>query len=491
MNFQDQSSCALANPNLLANPSPTLKRRRWRFSLSGPILLRELRTESRSPFNYWLRVLGAGTMVLAFVFLIADQRGSPAQLGARVFRTLNSAVALSIILIGPVLTADCLSREKREGTLGLLFLTKLQAQDIVLGKSLIHSLRALTLVIATLPIIIFPFVLGGVSSRSVMTAITENMSHVFLALAAGLFASSRNTEWVRAVVTAELLSLSLAFVFDSIQSQWKLPAVLFIFILAIDQAGKHLRNHWQFDLSAPPRPSWVRLFSDSAFWRRAFRWNTSRTLDRNPIAWLQEYSWTARLAKWGWLFFILAAESYCVLQNFFRQSFFEWQLRIELLLVIGMAFSAAWSFQRERENGALELLLVTPLSLRQIIFGRAWGLWCHFFPAFATVTFIWSYVPYLSSRGQTGWIILSICTFLTLPFIGLNFSVVCRHFLVAWLATLAAAVLLPWIIWSLNRWQARNLTPYLLICATQIVIALAAGWSLRSNLAGRRFLVPR
>jgi len=40
----------------------------------------------------------------------------------------------------PMLAADCVSRERREGTLGLLFLTPLDARGIMLAKSMVHHL---------------------------------------------------------------------------------------------------------------------------------------------------------------------------------------------------------------------------------------------------------------------------------------------------------------------------------------------------------------
>src|ERR1044071_9279281 len=38
------------------------------------------------------------------------------------------------VLAPILLTADCVSRERREGTLGLLFLTDLRGIDVILGK---------------------------------------------------------------------------------------------------------------------------------------------------------------------------------------------------------------------------------------------------------------------------------------------------------------------------------------------------------------------
>ena len=43
---------------------------------------------------------------------------------------------------GIFLTADCLSDEKRDGTLGLLFLTDLRGYDVVTGKIMATSLRS-------------------------------------------------------------------------------------------------------------------------------------------------------------------------------------------------------------------------------------------------------------------------------------------------------------------------------------------------------------
>ena len=68
------------------------------------------------------------------------------------------------------MTADCVSREKREGTLGLLFLTPLTVLDVIAGKVAIHALRALTLFLAAMPVLGHPLVFGGVDWRWVLLA---------------------------------------------------------------------------------------------------------------------------------------------------------------------------------------------------------------------------------------------------------------------------------------------------------------------------------
>ena len=60
-------------------------------------------------------------------------------------------------------TADCLSSEKREGTLGFLFLTDLKAYDVVAGKLASSSLSAAYGLLAVMPVLTIPMLLGGVT----------------------------------------------------------------------------------------------------------------------------------------------------------------------------------------------------------------------------------------------------------------------------------------------------------------------------------------
>jgi ABC-type transport system involved in multi-copper enzyme maturation permease subunit len=66
----------------------------------------------------------------------------------------------------------------------------------------------------------------------------------------------------------------------------------------------------------------------------------------------------------------------------------RWLLEQNLLasgLLMGLAFAASGSFSREKQSGALELLLVSPLSVQQIIRGRLAGLASQFIPALCMV----------------------------------------------------------------------------------------------------------
>ena len=110
-----------------------------------PIVERELRVAARRSSTYWLRVTAAFVAIAVFgwvlLTLLRDQVPSAAH-GRYLFRCLFGLAFAYCLFIGARLTADCLSEEKREGTLGLLFLTDLKGYDVVLGKLAATSLNS-------------------------------------------------------------------------------------------------------------------------------------------------------------------------------------------------------------------------------------------------------------------------------------------------------------------------------------------------------------
>src|SRR5207253_8455609 len=143
----------------------------------------------RIPFTYYLRTLGVAATLVASVLFGLEQGFGP-KLGGRLFASLHFTLFCAIWILVPLLTADCISRERREGTLGLLFLTELRGADIVMAKGLAHGLRALTLWVAVLPVIAIPFMLGGLSVTEILLSLLVDLSAMCWALAAGLLAST-------------------------------------------------------------------------------------------------------------------------------------------------------------------------------------------------------------------------------------------------------------------------------------------------------------
>src|SRR6266576_5456157 len=117
-----------------------------------PIVDRELRVASRRRSTYWIRAGAAtGVMVLgAWLFLMMRHEPSR-QVAMALFGILTGSAALYSLLSGVRSTSDCLSQEKRDGTLGLLFLTDLKGHDVVLGKLAATSLKGFYGLLAVLP----------------------------------------------------------------------------------------------------------------------------------------------------------------------------------------------------------------------------------------------------------------------------------------------------------------------------------------------------
>jgi ABC-type transport system involved in multi-copper enzyme maturation permease subunit len=171
-----------------------------------PVIDRELRASARQPFTYYLRTLGAGALLAASLYF-ALGNGFESNFGGKLFGYLHSTMFYAIWILVPLLAADCISRERREGTLGLLYMTGLRGEDIVVAKSVAHGLRALTLWVAVAPVLTIPFLLGGVSWQEALLSVAVNSSAMCWALAAGILGSAWSKTWGHAVLRAAIFAL--------------------------------------------------------------------------------------------------------------------------------------------------------------------------------------------------------------------------------------------------------------------------------------------
>jgi ABC-type transport system involved in multi-copper enzyme maturation permease subunit len=389
-----------------------------------PVVQRELRAAARRPLGPWLRVGGALGGIAAF-WISTDIPYD--QMGVALFDRVHTLLLWLICAMIPALSADCLARERREGTLGLLFLTPLTASGIVLGKFLAQMLRAWIVWLSVLPVLTIPFLIGGVSRADVIGLLLIELSVGFLCLAAGVLASSLTANRALAFTLAFLLMAvfvaesgpigspvlrsmayslfaptasepivqlfppGLPIVFSAQGIPPPVPDVLnilaedfiiaaLILLAALRFAGWRVKRSWQDQIRSARHNSWLKRYCTPVL-KRWFVRSMRRALERNPIAWLQQYSWKARATKWGLCLLAVVAESAVLGGNAYFNG--ESHVMIILLLILAAAFLLAGvnGFFHEKKSGALELILVSPLSVNQIIFGRVWGLWRQFFPA--------------------------------------------------------------------------------------------------------------
>src|SRR5207237_3002351 len=177
-----------------------------------PVAERELRVAARKRSTFRVRVIaalvawiiGSGVLVLSRV---GPGFGTPS-LGkglCSVLTWLSLAVAFSA---GLFFTSDCLSEEKREGTLGFVFLTDLRGYDVVFGKLLATSLRAICALLAVFPILAVTLLMGGVTGAQFWRTVFALVNALFISLAAGMFVSAISRDSQKAL-SATLLLLVL------------------------------------------------------------------------------------------------------------------------------------------------------------------------------------------------------------------------------------------------------------------------------------------
>ncbi len=482
-----------------------------------PVIARELRIAGRHPFSYWLRLLGVAAVVVGCV-VFAFTHGFQPSLGSQLFAHLHFALFAAIWIFVPFLTADCISGERREGTLGLLFLTPLKAGDIVVAKGVAHGLRALTLWLAVLPVLTLPFLLGGASGTEVFLSTTLNFAALCWSLGAGLLASTLSRVWSRAVVYAAFLSVLLCLGFAVLYAtitiaslypaNW-LPRLLgggldrligegvwlvtdlggawnrllgssarargvtwlwtsagasllslLGLLLVIRLAARRVRQVWQEE-PASARILWLeKSFCTPLFFRGLFRAWMQHKLERNPVGWLEQRTWSGRLVTWGWLGLVTCLYCAAFTGNHWIPAAVDMHQLVGALLGGSLALTAAGSFRRERETGVLELLLVSPVGEAAIIGGRLRGLWAQFLPSIALLVTVWFYLASLftlsgASYGEAEqWPVMYFyaSAFVSVPVIGLYYSLSCRTFITAFLATLGVGLFLPGVLAGFVGW---------------------------------------
>jgi ABC-type transport system involved in multi-copper enzyme maturation permease subunit len=359
--------------------------------------------------------------ITLFWLLLIELSSARSGVGASLFGLVRWYAFGLCLLSGIFLTADSISSERREGTLGLLFLSELKGYDIVLGKFVALGVNAFYGLLALMPAAALSLLLGGVTGAQFWRTALALTNMLFCSLAVGMFVSAfardpptsmANTLVVLLLMAAlpllatvsnrlypslawqaiELVSPFLAFLRAGDLSYAGQPkgfwAALFVsglvgcVFLAI--ASAILSRSWKLgaSLSQPARRHLVALSRTSTqktqsakrrlelLGRDPVQWLTHRQLGHQGLAWLVVAAWGAAVAA------VLAlspggagsplVSTYIVLPFGF-------------LLKLVFAVQATRFFVESRQSGALDFLLCTPLSTREIVHGHAKALALAFF----------------------------------------------------------------------------------------------------------------
>ena len=176
-----------------------------------PIVDRELRAASRRRITWWLRVVSVILGLLMALLFINLSRQNPVFQGLFAMRAVAVILAILAGVSGCFLTADCISSERREGTLGLLFLTTLRSRDVILGKLTAAALNMTYGLLAVLPVLLLTILAGGVAAGEVVRYAIVILATLFLSLSLGLLVSTYTHHSTRAAMTTVITMLLITF----------------------------------------------------------------------------------------------------------------------------------------------------------------------------------------------------------------------------------------------------------------------------------------
>lgn len=462
---------------------------------------------ARRPRTWWRRwvvvLIAAGLMV--FVFVTVGRWMGASRIGGQIFAVLGGAAMTYALLGGPLSTVDCLSRERREGTLGLMFLTDLRSHDIVLGKMAAASLDLVFGLAAVLPLVAIPFLMGGVTFTQFLYVILAVLNLLFVSLSIGVCASafvvSGRAALGLTLGTLLLMAFGLLVLVEEIlPSSWRNQAApwicsvcpIYTMVLSLDDTTAGTWKYW-LNFGATHALAWACL--GAACWRTASAWRDlpvfpalarmcaamtrwgqgnarlrakwrAGTIERNPMSWLEERDWLQRRILWslvlvsalGWA----VAHAHGPLRWPDGDWVYLWPLLTHYALCLWIAVQAPRRLADDKQSGALELLLCTPLAPARIVKGCMGAFWRRFgWPLLAMMALdAFLAYAYLSAHGAWRyplrddlWVIGKYALFV-MPFQGYSFwrvglyeGLVLANSTRASIRIIWRLGLLPWVVW--------------------------------------------
>src|SRR5947207_3431792 len=383
-----------------------------------PILDRELRVAARRRGTYALRLLAAAAAfaVTLWLCLVPTPGQPPTVLSKTLFTALSIMAFAYALLIGPFITADCIISEKRDGTLGLLFLTDLRGFAVVLGKWAATSLAAFYGLVAVLPALAIPMLIGGVTPGEYTRTALAVINAILFSLTAGMFVSALSRDQTKAILGSLILVLALSgllpglmvLVFSGFLGRGiagypplALASPVYAAQFATDTAFRSSPKLFWISLGAVHGLNWLFVIgaivivarvwrqepmgtAESNLWLlrlgRTERWQRRlrKRLERNPI-----YALASRHRWPHWVFWALVG---IVTINIYwltigarrNPGTYQFHLHFSTAMYfinrVWIAAMACRFFVEARRNNALELILTTPMDVRTIAGGRRRGL---------------------------------------------------------------------------------------------------------------------
>ena len=478
---------------------PPAKSQHRRLMPCLSVVERELRVAGRRRATYRIRFWAVLALLAIFAWnLYAWQNrvGSTTEQGRQIFTILGLWAFFYAASIGVIVTADSVSEEKREGTLGLLFLTDLKGHDVIHGKLVANSVNVVYGLVAILPILGIPLLLGGVTLVQFLKLILALLSTMALSLSTGILVStysrqerkamffsvlgmlalicvpflftfwvSEGMQWVsnRNVWRGLLFSPGFAVgmvVSESMPTGW--PPVSYWYsvvwtcllcVVFLARASAKIPHSWD---ESEPAPKLVSLMlSEITAVRPRPAGPPRRLLEQNPFLWLalrgeaspRRVLWFVTSVLFIWFLGWLAYGRFMLDEDVRIPS----MLTLHGFLKIWIAGEASRRFVEDRRNNSLEFLLSTPLTERQIIRGQ-WQALARQFRVPIAILLAWETVlafgpfPRVQRHDHLGMMFFLVVDSVALSWLGMWLGMNSKGRGRAILVALGLVLLLPWVL---------------------------------------------
>lgn len=417
-----------------------------------PLVTRELYVASRRAMTQRLRIgFGGGSMLVAvWALLVTTGTAGPV-----VFVALAGSAATLLIFAAIFLASDTISRERREGTLGFLFLTDLQATDVVIGKFAAAGLVPMFTLLAIFPAFALCQLVGGVPVGLFWRTILALVITLVFSLSATIYVSAFCEDHRAAYSgsTGLLLIFNPLWVcFAALNFEWGTFAVVavsfsLVALLFLRMSAGRLQRTWRNSLKTPRNA------------QKANRYKTpADLLERFPVAWMmlrrENINGPLRAAMFaGGGAVALGCLPLATTPAGAERTL--WGLfAVHLFYQFVLIARTAYSFYSDRQNGGLELLLGSRLVNEEIFAGFNQFLIrksAPFAGLLTAVDLLFAGVVWISFETPVAVLPVGLAlglwiTLLGLGSLGVYRSLMMRHPSLAMLATFSRLSLMPVVL---------------------------------------------
>jgi len=462
-----------------------------------PVVARELRVTARLPGTHWTRTIVAlvALAIGGWIMLLPYATSAPGVLGKALFGSMSVLANIYALLLGLLRTSDCISEEKREGTLGLLFLTDLKAYDVVLGKLAATSLNSFYGMLAIFPILGISLLVGGVTGSEFGRMVLVSVNNLLFSLALGIFCSAISRDERKALALALFTMILVTALFPFFASlsgnagngfSWNpiflcLSPSACVYMAFAKSPSYTGQDYFYASLITIHVLTWILLGiacfivprtwhdkvqssigrSGAGFWRelafgsaRSRGMKRLRLLDENAFFWLTSRDRLKAILVWCFLGLIALFWIWGLTwdpSGWKTNIAYLWTAFIaHTVLKFWLTAEACRQFCQDCRSGALELVLSTPLTVSEIVTGQAMSLRRQFlFPASLVV---FADLVFLSSETDSEWTLtwiagtsMFVADLVALSWLSMWLGLNSRSAARATAATLVRILVLPWL----------------------------------------------